>query len=77
MDGVPGLTQDGVRADGPRKDTVLVLPGRSVEVDFRADNPGQWLAHCHNVYHGEEGMMSVVSYVERRAHMGIGPPTWY
>ncbi|MBM7860705.1 multicopper oxidase family protein [Lentzea nigeriaca] len=56
-----------VRADGnsgPRKDTVLVLPGRSVEVDFAADNPGQWLAHCHNVYHGEAGMMSVVSYVE-------------
>ncbi|WP_372497479.1 multicopper oxidase domain-containing protein [Lentzea aerocolonigenes] len=53
-----------VRADGPRKDTVLVLPGRSTEVDFKADNPGQWLTHCHNIYHGEVGMMSVVSYVE-------------
>jgi FtsP/CotA-like multicopper oxidase with cupredoxin domain len=53
-----------VRADGPRKDTVLVLPGRSIEVDFNADNPGQWLTHCHNIYHGEAGMMSVVSYVE-------------
>jgi FtsP/CotA-like multicopper oxidase with cupredoxin domain len=49
---------------GARKDTVLVLPGRSVEVDFTADNPGQWLTHCHNVYHGEAGMMGVVSYVE-------------
>ncbi|MEU0880416.1 multicopper oxidase family protein [Lentzea sp. NPDC005914] len=56
-----------VRGDGgagARKDTVLVLPGRAVEVDFTADNPGQWLTHCHNVYHGEAGMMSVVSYVE-------------
>jgi FtsP/CotA-like multicopper oxidase with cupredoxin domain len=49
---------------GPRKDTHIVLPGESVDVDFDADNPGQWLTHCHNVYHGEAGMMAVVSYVE-------------
>ena len=49
---------------GARKDTALVLPGRAVEVDFDADNPGQWLTHCHNVYHGEAGMMTVVSYEE-------------
>ncbi|WP_339123990.1 multicopper oxidase family protein [Pseudonocardia sp. D17] len=47
---------------GARKDTVNVLPGRAVEVEFDADNPGQWLTHCHNVYHGEAGMMTVVSY---------------
>lgn len=49
---------------GPRKDTHTVLPGQSVDVDFDADNPGQWLTHCHNVYHGEAGMMTVVSYTE-------------
>ncbi|MGH3695770.1 MAG: multicopper oxidase family protein [Pseudonocardiaceae bacterium] len=49
---------------GPRKDTVNVLPGQAVEVDFDADNPGQWLTHCHNIYHGEAGMMTVVSYGE-------------
>ena len=49
---------------GARKDTVLVLPRRTVEVDFDANNPGQWLSHCHNAYHGEAGMMTVVSYVE-------------
>jgi FtsP/CotA-like multicopper oxidase with cupredoxin domain len=49
---------------GPRKDTVIVLPGRSLEVDFDADNPGQWLTHCHNIYHGESGMMTMMSYVE-------------
>jgi FtsP/CotA-like multicopper oxidase with cupredoxin domain len=31
-------------------------------VDFDADNPGEWLSHCHNVYHGEAGMMTVVAY---------------
>lgn len=53
----------GAGGSGPRKDTVLVLPRRTVEVDLVADNPGQCLTHCHNVYHGEAGMMTVVSYV--------------
>jgi len=48
--------------DGPRKDTSIVLPGRTLTVDFDADNPGRWLTHCHNLYHGEAGMMGVVAY---------------
>ncbi|MBY8856813.1 multicopper oxidase family protein [Nocardia sp. CA2R105] len=48
---------------GPRKDTSIVLPMQTVEVDLQADNPGQWMVHCHNAYHGEAGMMSVLSYV--------------
>ena len=47
---------------GFRKDTVNVLPMQKLEIEFEADNPGQWLAHCHNVYHGELGMMTVLSY---------------
>lgn len=47
---------------GPRKDTVNVLPMQDVAVDLQADNPGQWLAHCHNAYHGELGMMTSLSY---------------
>jgi FtsP/CotA-like multicopper oxidase with cupredoxin domain len=47
---------------GPRKDTVIVLPGRSVTVDFDAANPGQWMTHCHNAYHAEAGMMGVIGY---------------
>lgn len=50
-------------APGVRKDTVSVLPMQRMAVDFDADNPGQWLTHCHNVYHGELGMMTVLSYV--------------
>ncbi|NNH76068.1 multicopper oxidase family protein [Nocardia uniformis] len=49
--------------NGPRKDTSIVLPMQTVEVDFDTDNPGQWMVHCHNAYHGEAGMMAVVSYV--------------
>lgn len=47
---------------GIRKDTINVLPGQTIAVDLQADNPGQWLTHCHNAYHGELGMMSVISY---------------
>ncbi|WP_157555688.1 multicopper oxidase domain-containing protein, partial [Microbacterium hominis] len=31
-------------------------------VDFDADNPGQWVAHCHNIYHAETGMTTVLGY---------------
>ena len=47
---------------GPRKDTSIILPGRSLTVEFDADNPGLWAAHCHNIYHAEAGMMTVVGY---------------
>ncbi|TFV66514.1 UNVERIFIED_ORG: multicopper oxidase family protein [Bacillus sp. AZ43] len=49
---------------GPRKDTVNVAPGDSVTVEFEADNPGQWLLHCHNTYHAEAGMQTTVSYLQ-------------
>ena len=47
---------------GPRKDTVIVRPMQSVEVDLDATNPGQWATHCHNIYHAEAGMMTTLSY---------------
>ncbi|MFF4259240.1 multicopper oxidase family protein [Streptomyces sp. NPDC001663] len=49
-------------ASGPRKDTVIVLPKKKLSVFFDADNPGQWMLHCHNAYHGEAGMMTNVAY---------------
>ncbi|MGY0486894.1 multicopper oxidase family protein [Streptomyces sp. WG-D5] len=49
-------------AGGPRKDTAVVLPNGTLRVDFDADNPGLWMVHCHNVYHSEAGMMTVLGY---------------
>ncbi|GGL40643.1 multicopper oxidase family protein (plasmid) [Halarchaeum sp. CBA1220] len=45
-------------------DTIRV-PGHmgQVSLDFRADNPGNWLFHCHNLYHLESGMARVIRYV--------------
>ena len=51
-------------ADGPRKDTVIVRPDETIVADLVADNPGQWLTHCHNVYHAEAGMMTRLSYLQ-------------
>ena len=48
---------------GPRKDTVIVRPGQQVACDFDAANPGQWMTHCHNLYHAPKGgMMATLSY---------------
>ncbi|MQA03868.1 MAG: multicopper oxidase domain-containing protein [Streptosporangiales bacterium] len=40
----------------------MVPPGERIGVDFTADNPGQWLVHCHNAYHLVTGMATIVSY---------------
>jgi FtsP/CotA-like multicopper oxidase with cupredoxin domain len=49
---------------GIRKDTAIVLPNSTLDVDFDADNPGLWMIHCHNVYHQEAGMMTLLGYLE-------------
>jgi FtsP/CotA-like multicopper oxidase with cupredoxin domain len=52
----------GIDAVGARKDTALVLPHRKLVIDFNADNPGLWMLHCHNQYHSESGMMTILGY---------------
>ncbi|MFO1059585.1 MAG: multicopper oxidase family protein [Dongiaceae bacterium] len=41
-------------------DTTLVLPKERVTIAFVADNPGDWMLHCHIVEHQETGMMGYV-----------------
>ena len=41
-------------------DTVLLGPEESAKVAFVADNPGDWLFHCHILGHARAGMMSVI-----------------
>ena len=47
---------------GARKDTVLVPPKQTVEVEFDTDNPGRWIVHCHNDYHLDNGMATFLEY---------------
>lgn len=41
-------------------DTVLLKPKERIEVAFKADNPGDWMFHCHIIEHAETGMMSIL-----------------
>jgi FtsP/CotA-like multicopper oxidase with cupredoxin domain len=52
----------GLVDGGARKDTVIVRPMETLDVDLDADNPGQWALHCHNIFHAEAGMMTSLSY---------------
>ena len=41
-------------------DTVLLAPRDIVEVAFVADNPGDWMFHCHVIDHQMSGLMTVL-----------------
>jgi FtsP/CotA-like multicopper oxidase with cupredoxin domain len=42
------------------RDTVLMSPREKVEIAFVADNPGDWMFHCHVLEHQAGGMMGVI-----------------
>ncbi|MGK5682984.1 multicopper oxidase family protein [Actinoplanes sp. URMC 104] len=44
-------------------DSFDVRPGEVWKVAFRADNPGVWANHCHNLPHADAGMMLHLMYV--------------
>lgn len=46
----------------PLKHTVDVPPHMSRTIEFFANEPGQWMLHCHNLYHMKTGMARVVRY---------------
>ncbi len=46
----------------PLKHTVDVPPHGTRTIEFIADEPGEWMLHCHNLYHMKNGMARVVKY---------------
>ena len=53
------LSQSGAaNMEGDVRDTVLIGADETVEVAFVADNPGQWMIHCHMLSHQKSGMMA-------------------
>lgn len=42
------------------QDTVLLDPRERAEIAFVADNPGDWMFHCHILEHQISGMMGVI-----------------
>lgn len=43
---------------GPFRDTLLMSGGETRSIGFAADNPGDWLFHCHMLSHAASGMMT-------------------
>jgi FtsP/CotA-like multicopper oxidase with cupredoxin domain len=41
-------------------DTVLVRPREHMRVAFVADNPGDWMLHCHVMEHQVGGLMTTI-----------------
>lgn len=54
------INQYGDRS--PLKHTVDVPPHGTRVIEFYANEPGQWMLHCHNLYHMKTGMARVVRY---------------
>ncbi len=44
----------------PWADTVLIDPDSRAEIAFVADNPGNWMLHCHVLEHQATGMTGIV-----------------
>jgi FtsP/CotA-like multicopper oxidase with cupredoxin domain len=55
------ITRNGKRTKYQEwRDTVLIPPREHAELAFVADNPGDWMFHCHILDHQEGGMMSII-----------------
>ena len=63
------IAQDGAPLPVPRPMvTIPVDPGRTIDIDFVANNPGVWPLHCHIVSHMVDnkdrmsGLVTVIQY---------------
>jgi FtsP/CotA-like multicopper oxidase with cupredoxin domain len=58
------LSRDGRPATGSPwwVDTLDVRDGERYELAFRADNPGLWMDHCHNLGHAAAGLTMHLAY---------------
>ena len=58
------LARDGLPATGSPwwTDSLEVKNGQTYEIAFRADNPGLWMDHCHNLVHARQGLVAHLMY---------------
>lgn len=56
---------EGQGKDAPLKHTVDVPPMGKRTIEFEANESGDWLFHCHLLYHMHAGMARVFSYEEQ------------
>lgn len=54
------ISRNGQRVStSTSEDTIVVRPMETVDVAMLADNPGDWVLHCHNLDHEEHGLMAM------------------
>jgi FtsP/CotA-like multicopper oxidase with cupredoxin domain len=70
------LSRNGVPDPGSPwwTDTLEVDPGTQYVVAFRADNPGIWMDHCHNLRHAGAGLTMHLTYLSAYTPFVIGGP---
>ncbi|NDI35248.1 multicopper oxidase family protein [Chengkuizengella sediminis] len=44
------------------KDVINILPGDEYEIMFKAEYPGHWAFHCHDLLHADGGMKTIIQY---------------
>ncbi|MGB6976427.1 MAG: multicopper oxidase domain-containing protein [Gammaproteobacteria bacterium] len=78
------ILRNGHGAYDPFLHTIDVPPGATAIADFDADTSGQWLFHCHLLYHMMAGMARVFRYTTFSSNqdnddhpMGHHPPGLY
>ena len=59
---LPIFTRDGEPVSAWATDTLLMLPHERDSVVFRANNPGLWMLHCHNLKHAADGLTIHLMY---------------
>ncbi|MGE5404895.1 MAG: multicopper oxidase family protein [Candidatus Saccharibacteria bacterium] len=68
------LAKDDVPISGTiMKDTLLIRPGEKYVIAFRANNPGRWVQHCHELHHAAAGMMQMVEYTDYKLNYTPNP----
>ena len=46
---------------GSMRDSLLIFRGETREIVFVADNPGNWMIHCHMLSHQDSGIETWIS----------------
>jgi FtsP/CotA-like multicopper oxidase with cupredoxin domain len=70
------LSRNGVVATGAPWwfDSLDVEDGATYEIAFRADNPGIWVDHCHNLQHAVDGLLAHLVYTGVSTPYRVGGP---